>query len=110
MGVSRSDWIVVGADLGYGMVDEENYDYYDKYSKRNNEGEITFLIDGMSGQYFIVGEVVLADTEGYQGFELTELLFKDDDIEEAKENVRAFIKTAFNVEVEPKLLVLTHWT
>jgi len=110
MGVSSSDWIVVGADLGYDMIDEDNYEYYDKYSMRNSEGEKTFLIDGMSGQYFVVGEVILADTSGDQGFELTELLFKDEDIAEIKEDVKLFIKKEFNVDVEPKLLVLTHWT
>ncbi|MGG4434400.1 hypothetical protein AAXE64_07550 [Priestia megaterium] len=110
MGVSRSDWMVVGVDLGYDKVDEENYEYYDTYAQRNKEGEMTFLIDGISGTYFVVGEVILADTSGYQGFELTELLFNDSDIEESKENVKTFIKKEFNIDVEPKLLVLTHWT
>ncbi|WP_310876928.1 hypothetical protein [Priestia megaterium] len=110
MGVNRSDWMVVGVDLGYDKIDDDNWDYYDTYSQRNKEGEMTFLIDGMHGDYFIVGEVILGETDEKEGFGLTELDFNDSDIEESKENVRAFIKKEFNIDVEPKLLVLTHWT
>ena len=110
MGVNRSDWMVVGVDLGYDKVDEENYEYYDTYAQRDEEGEITFLIDGMHGDYFIVGEVILAEKDEREGFGLVELDFNDEDIKESKENVRAFIKKEFNIDVEPKLLVLTHWT
>ncbi|MER2008506.1 MAG: hypothetical protein ABS939_13735 [Psychrobacillus sp.] len=112
MGVERSDWIVVGVDIGMKHYDDENYEYFDQYAERNRLGDITFLIDGMSGQYFIVGEVLL-HADAYNGFGLSEFpLIETDELKESSERVLNFVKMNFEMEKhpEPKLIVLTHWT
>jgi hypothetical protein len=112
MGVNRSDWIVVGVDIGMEHYDDENYEYFDQYSEQNKLGDMTFLIDGMSGEYFIVGEVLL-HADAYDGFKVNGFpITETSEFNEAAERVLSFIKANFMLdkEPEPKLIVLTHWT
>ncbi|MCM3109947.1 hypothetical protein [Lederbergia lenta] len=112
MGVDRSDWIVVGVDIGMKHYDDDNYEYFDQYSEQNKLGEITFLIDGMSSKYFIVGEV-LSHADFYDGLGINEFpLVETNELDESAERVLEFVKMNFDMEKypEPKLIVLTHWT
>lgn len=111
MSVNRSDWIVIGANIGMKHYDDDNCEAYDELSDQDTVGEMTYLIDGMSGEYFIVGEVVAADTDGYNGFPITELpILQPRIFDEKRDRVAKFIESNFGIEVEPKLIVLTHWT
>jgi hypothetical protein len=109
MVVRRSDWVVVGVDIGMNYYDDENWELYDEFSEQKKVGEITYLIDGLSGDYFIVGTVLRADTGGYSGFGLFEIDMEQS-LEQEKEKVRLHIKKNFGLDVSPKLIVLTHWT
>ncbi|WP_439024429.1 hypothetical protein [Bacillus halotolerans] len=108
MGVWRSDWVLIGADIGYDQFDEDNYEEYDKFAGRDGSGEITYLIDGISGEYFAVGEVVTKADE-YAGFRLSEIEVGEI-YEGACERVRDHIRNEFGVDAEPKLIVITHFT
>lgn len=111
MGVSRSDWVVIGVDIGMEHYDDENSDFFDQYAMQSGEGDITFLIDGMSGDYFIVGEVV-AHGDEYDGFGITEIPLENSErFKQIADDVLSFIKIKFDVpNIEPKIIVLTHWT
>ncbi|MET1134682.1 hypothetical protein ABWW12_01795 [Bacillus subtilis] len=108
MGVWRSDWVLIGADIGFDQFDEDKYEEYEKFAMMDNVGELTYLIDGMRGEYFIVGEVVTKADES-AGFRLSEIEVGDI-YEDACEKVRAHIRNEFGVDAEPKLIVITHFT
>lgn len=112
MGVDRSDWIVIGVNIGMENYKDDNYDFYDKYDQQDKLGDMTFLIDGMSGKYFIVGEVLLKG-DYYDGFGLNEFpIVETNELNESSARVREFVKKEFDIDnvEDPKLIVLTHFT
>lgn len=108
MGVWRSDWVLIGADIGYEQFAEDKYEEYEKFAGMDNAGEITYLIDGISGEYFVVGEVVTVADES-AGFGISEIEVGDI-YEDSCERVREHIRNEFGVGAEPKLIVITHFT
>lgn len=110
MSMNRSDWVVIGVDIG---IEHDDYsDFIDQYAGQNKVGDMTFLIDGMRGDYFIVGEVVAYGDE-YEGFGVTEMpIDNSEKFKEIASNVMSFVKMNFMMDEypEPKLIVLTHWT
>ncbi|MED4787556.1 hypothetical protein P9429_11740 [Bacillus atrophaeus] len=108
MGVWRSDWVLIGADIGYDQFDEDKYEEYEKFAGMDNAGEITYLIDGISGEYFVVGEVVTKADES-EGFGISEIEVGDI-YEDSCERVRNHIRDKFGIDVEPKLVAITHFT
>lgn len=116
MGVDRSDYIVIGANIG---MEHYNDDWWemdinpaDQYDGRDKPGEITWIIDGMSGNYFVVGEVIQCDPEGYNGFNQVEIDLHgttETKFLQASLRVREHIRDNFGIDVIPKLIVLTHW-
>jgi hypothetical protein len=109
MGVDRSDWIVIGANIGMEYYDDEKYEYFDKFASQNVVGEITYIIDGMCGEYFVVGTVIRADDGGYNGLGIFEIN-PDKTFEKERLLVRNHIKEHFGLDVAPKLIVLTHFS
>jgi len=109
MGVNRSDWIVIGANIGYGKYDDEEYEKFDEFSAQDKVGEITYLIDGMSGEYFVVGIVIRADDDGYNGLGIFEINLVET-YEEYRKLAKEHIKESFGIETEPSLIIMTHWT
>lgn len=92
--------------------DEDNYEFFDKYTKQNEIGDMTFLVDGISGEYFVVGEVILC-TEEHDGFGLCEFpIIETIEFKESAERVKEFINMNFMIDkkIYPKIIVLTHWT
>ncbi len=41
MGVWRSDWVLIGADIGYDQFDEYKYEEYEKFEGVDRSGEST---------------------------------------------------------------------
>lgn len=109
MGVRRSDWIVIGANIGMEKYDDEKWEEYDKLNAQDKVGEITYLVDGMSSEYFIVGTVIRADEDGYNGLGIFEIN-PDEDFEMERELARLHIKESFGLDVSPQIIVLTHWS
>lgn len=44
MGVWRSDWVLIGADIGYDQFDEYKYEEYEKFEGVDRSGEITYRL------------------------------------------------------------------
>lgn len=108
MSLERTDWILIGVNIGFEYYDDEDSDFFDAYSMQNHKGDMTFLIDGVSGEYFVVGEVV-AHGDEYDGFGITEI--SSDKFQEAVERVKDFLKITFDIDdVKPKLIAVTHYT
>jgi hypothetical protein len=112
MGVDRRDYIVVGVD-----IESRPDDYYkgdiddfcDKYYWKDRVGEITFIDDLYNGEYFIIGEVLQA-SDGYrEGLDYS-LIGKDEQIENAKLRVKAFIKEHLEIDAVPYVIVKTQWS
>ena len=111
MGVRRKDFVVVGANIGKEHYDDEKYD--DLFMDLDNNatiGEMTYLIDGYSGKYFIVGQVLASDSDGYNGIKLDLSTISDEEMAGIKQRVYDYIKETFGVETNPSVIVQTHWT
>ncbi|MGG3890239.1 hypothetical protein [Metabacillus fastidiosus] len=115
MGIKRSDWILIGVNIGKEYHNDEWYEMdnspLDKYDENSTVGEITYLYDGMGSKYFIVGEVIQADPNGHKGLKLfEENKINDGDYFVSVERVKLHIKENFGINTEPELIALTHWT
>jgi hypothetical protein len=116
MGVERSEVIIVGAEIGQDYYDHDHWDSveetdYDKYelSRKSKTGELVYIYDGMSGSYFIVGEIVRVDFDGYDGLGLFVHDEESEEFKAAKKRVKQYIFEKFELEIEPKFITLTHW-
>lgn len=107
MSTERRDYIVVGADIGFDKYDEDKTDFFDQYSFQDDPGKLTFIIDGMSGEYFVVGEVIAA-ADYYNDFGVQEIK-PDENFESKSERVRQFVRQEFGTDVKPKILVISHY-
>ncbi len=45
MGVWRSDWVLIGADIGYDQFDEYKYEEYEKFEGVDSRGFRYYAID-----------------------------------------------------------------
>lgn len=114
MGVRRSDYILIGTKLPYDLCDEEFFESgeNDSYLYEKRIGHMKYITDGMGGEYFIAGILIILDEDGYNGLGYKEFsTTSDTEFISYKEYVRKHIKEKFNIDVfEPKLIVLTHWS
>lgn len=105
MGVNREDFIVIGVNIGMDHYDEDKFESYEKLDRQSTVGEMTYLIDWMCGNYFVVGEVVSHGDE-YEGFGVQEVNIS----EKSDERVADFIRDKFGIDVKPKIIVISHLT
>ena len=111
MGVRRKDFVVVGANIGREHYDDEKYeDEFVDLDGNTKIGEMTYLIDGYEGKYFIVGQVLASDKDGYNGIKLDLSTISDEEMAGIKQKVYVYIKDTFGVETSPSVIVQTHWT
>ncbi|MNH66468.1 hypothetical protein D3C73_184990 [compost metagenome] len=118
MGVNNHNYIIVGVNIGdlvdIDFSDDEVYEqmeeYFDCYSKQKQAGDMIYLNDYYSGNYFYVGEIVQSDYEGYSGFTPLEIDTDEDHFKESRSRVKQFILDKFNIEANPKIIVMTHYT
>lgn len=103
MSVEREDFIVIGANIGMEHYDDDKFETYEGYDRQRKIGEMTYILDWMSGNYFIVGEVV-SHGDDYEGFGVQEVTFND----KANERVSNFIQDKFGIDVTPKIIVVSH--
>jgi hypothetical protein len=107
MSVDRSDFVVIGYNLDCKYYNEDIYDqFYDI-----KVGEISHIFDWMNGEYYIVGIPLVYDIKSYNGIPLTE--FDSDWVKKYESYfklVKEHIKEYFDLEVEPKILVFSHYT
>lgn len=118
MGVNRSDYILIGTNLNHisGQFGEDFYESpeNDKFLwKRNHKvGELAYLSDNYSDNYFIVGVPIEIDKDGYEGLCVTEFNFNtlNPTHQQYVKMVKEHVKEKFAIDVIPHLIVLTHYT
>jgi hypothetical protein len=111
MGVRRSDYIVIGLNVGYEKYGDDKFEEYEELMEVIEPGKMTYLIDSMGGEYFVVGEVVKCDKHGEDGMGFNQFsTTADTPFIQSKERVRKHIRDNFGIDDEPQLIVLTHWT
>ncbi|MNJ90250.1 hypothetical protein D3C87_78450 [compost metagenome] len=103
MGTQRKDYVILGANIGY---DNFNEDMFENFQKQD---DFIYLMDGMNGEYLIVGKV-LATGDEFEGFvEIYEYDLDSKEIKKLSESVKIMIKENFDLDKEPKIIVLTQW-
>lgn len=113
MGVRRSDYILIGYEVTANLQDySENYidEFIEKYDRMGKvKGDLVLLEDCYSGLYSYFGVIISYDKDGYDGLQPFE--YDVDGYKEEKEKVKFAANDEFgiNLEIEPKLIVLTHW-
>lgn len=103
----QSHYIMIGANIGYDKEDEEDWEKYEVYREGNHPSKIRYISDGNTGKYFVIGKVLAYDPEGFKGlslFEYDESLYVED-----KKEIKEHVKEHFNMDIEPTLIVFTHW-
>lgn len=114
MGVYRHDYILIGAKVDTKVCTEDffesgvNDDYL--YERKHRTGEIVYLYDGYSGEYFIVGIPLQVNHEASDGLEYFEFDSIGSDHFDYIDKVHNHVKEKFGEFVEPKLIVLSHYT
>jgi hypothetical protein len=110
MGMKRSHYIIIGANLGYENYESGKLIPQDEYQDNKKPGELVHLTDGNNGKYFIVGEIIKADINAYDGLDYNEFsMTQDTEVYHAKERVSNHIQTLYGLRVEPMLIIVTHW-
>ena len=105
MGIELNTIVMMGVNVGMDKADyEEFYDDLDEHST-HKKGDITYVYDGMSGDYFYVGEVLFYSNDPYNG-EVFELDMSD--IDDIKLNVFNYVKDKFGVNENPKITFINH--
>lgn len=110
MSTKREEYVILGANLDYELSNEENLGESRKFFDNEKSGEFIYLSDGMNGEYFVVGQL-LAKGDEFEGF--YRKLEVDINSVETKNSILAvkkMIKENFDLEVEPKIIVVTHWS
>ena len=111
MGVRRTDFVVLGANIGKDKYDDDRFEEFEEYMENGNIGEMTYLIDGYSGEYFIVGKVLAADTTGEVGVHFSSHELNGNvKVFDYVDEVRDFTMSKFGIDIDPSIIAITHWT
>lgn len=103
----QSHYIMIGANIGYEKENEDDWEKYEVYREGNHPSKIRYISDGNTGKYFVIGKVLAYDPEGFEGlslFEYDEALYVGD-----KKEIKEHVKEHFDMDIEPTLIVFTHW-
>ncbi len=114
MGVSRHDYILIGAKVDIKVCTEEFFESGDNddflYERKHKKGEIAYLYDGYGGKYFIVGIPLQVKHDSYEGLDCFEFSPSNPQYVEYVRKVQNHVEEKFNEYVEPRLIVLSHYT
>lgn len=114
MGVYRHDYILIGAKVDTKVVTDDFFESGEHddflYERKHKVGEIAYLYDGYSGEYFIVGIPLQVNHDSYEGFDYFEYDSMNAEFFEYVDKVHNHVKEKFNQFVEPKLIVISHYT
>ncbi|WCS68214.1 hypothetical protein Goe21_01040 [Bacillus phage vB_BsuM-Goe21] len=111
MGVRRSDYLIIGYDIGYDQYHPDKYDEFEELNEIKEEGKLTYLIDFMNGEYFFVGEIIKCDEEGINGFGTVCLEEHSYEFIDSRMRVKRYIKEKFGMKnVLPRLYLINHFS
>lgn len=103
MGVEAKTIVMVGVNINnIDIEDDLRYDLIDKYSEFDNS--ITYIDDGMSGEYLYVGKVLAYSEDVYDSLHVELEFIPEHTILEVKSHL---FETLGIVE-EPKIIVFNH--
>jgi len=110
LGVDRSDYIILGYEIGdqFEELEENRIDELnDKYYTHNeNTGDVILLNDGVSGNYTYLGVILQVDKDGFEG--LSPFVY-DNDYPIERDKIERLAWDEFSMDSEAQLIVLTHW-
>lgn len=113
MGVRRYDYIMIGAMVNKKVCTEDFFNNEENenllYEREHKLGEIAYLYDGYGDDYFIVGIPLQISHDG-DGLDLFAFSQSNPKYIEYIRKVQRYVEEKFNEYVEPKLIVLTHYT
>jgi hypothetical protein len=106
MGVYRTDYLMIGKDMGGNDFDCD--DFLPEIEGAPNR-RFDIVYDGMSGQYCIAGRII-AKSDGYEGFELNTI--DPTSLEVDRTGLAWKLQDAFGKKViadEMKLILFSHF-
>lgn len=108
MGVSSEVYFMVGVDINDRTSDEliEKLEDDGLIKYKTQSGQLHCLLDGMNGQYTIIGEVVAVGDE-YEGICLTS--FSVEEFNFVSQRVKYHLSEKYNIEDDPKVYIVTHF-
>jgi hypothetical protein len=113
LSVNQHNYILIGAKVDPKVVTEEIYESEEfemlNWAGQHKAGELAYLYDAMNSDYFIVGVPLLVDHHCYNGFPVYEHNPNEFAQVMLAHKVKEHVKEKFNQEVEPKLIVMTHF-
>jgi hypothetical protein len=114
MGVYRHDYILIGAKVDTRVVTDDFFESGDNddflYERRHKVGELAYLHDGYSGEYFIVGIPLQIKHDSEDGLDYFEFTTASTQYVDYVRKVAKHVEEKFNEYVEPRLIVLSHYT
>lgn len=116
MSVNENHYVIVGIKMSYDDYaikynTEENYDVHEDYMNRRKQkaGEMVVVVDGMSGEYAIIGKLIAKSRESYEGIPTTEInkkVFNDKKLKKELVETFGFNKDDLNINIH----VFTHYS
>jgi hypothetical protein len=115
MVLKKKIYVILGSNVGYNRNYPDNEYYedngdvseYAEYSTGRLSGDLAYIIDELSGKYFIVGEILCINDGDSFSFDMSTI--DNEKLKYKKLKVFDFILEKFGVALEPNIIVLTHW-
>lgn len=106
MGVDREDYVIIGTKLDYKAECKIHGDnLYDHYCERTAPKPLSVILDGMCGEYIVVGKIIAKASE-YEGFKFTPLLNQVSP--PVYDEVREALKE-FGIVATPEIFIFSHF-
>lgn len=107
MSTERTDYIIYGFDISNADMTAE------LYNKLENQNQLEFLVDGMGGEYNILG-FVIGKFEEFEGVSLTSIRINENDKYRSMEKKLELILTKLDEKwifhsMLPEIHIVTHW-
>ena len=115
MSINKTDYIMIGVNL-INVINNlkektlvQNIDYDKEFSKIKKELEnqsLNYVYDALDGEYFIVGKII-KKCDYDDSFPITEINLSS--CEKIKSIAKEKIELIFEKNINPQLLVFSHW-
>ena len=107
MGVDRTDYLMLGTDLGAKAFD---WDKHEAEIEGGPGARFDIVYDGMCGKYCIAGKII-AQSDAYEGFDMAKI--EPEKLNVDRDALAATVSSAFEREVSPNdfsLILFSHFS
>lgn len=107
MGVDRTDYLMLGADMG---ADAFDHDKHEAEIEGRPDAKFNIIYDGMCGEYCIAGKII-ATSDPYDGFEMAKIDPKNLDVD--RDALAAVVSEAFGKKLSAddfSLILFSHFS